>query len=204
MTAILPYRLLIARGPSGSNGVCLTFDDGPDPEFTPRLLDLLAKTKVPATFFLVGEAAERHPGLVRRIAEEGHVVGNHTFHHADARKTSPASYLAQVTRARILLRELSGQEVDLFRPPYGSLTIATLLALWRAGQVVVLWSIDPKDYPPTQVQAAIDSLNESPPRAGDIVLLHDRFPIALEVLTPLIRDVRLRGMDFTTPREWLR
>jgi peptidoglycan/xylan/chitin deacetylase (PgdA/CDA1 family) len=68
----------------------------------------------------------------------------------------------------------------------------------------VLWSVDPRDYPPASVREVIGLLGEHPPRGGDIVLLHDRFPIALEALTPLIRDVRLRGMDFTTPREWLR
>src|SRR5204863_8624195 len=80
--ATLPRRLLLARGPSGSASVCLTFDDGPHPHHTPRLLDLLKDQRVTATFFVIGRWAARYPELVRRIAAEGHLVGNHTFSHS--------------------------------------------------------------------------------------------------------------------------
>ncbi len=146
MGAALPRRLFMTHGPASSGAVCLTFDDGPHPEYTPRLLQILSELGVPATFFLVGQEAERFPGIVRQIAAAGHVVGNHTFEHRDATSISSESFLAEVDRAKTLLRELSGQEVDLFRPPHGRLTIFTLLGLWRAGQRVVLWNVDSRDY----------------------------------------------------------
>src|SRR5262249_55671830 len=82
MAAVLPHRLFLVRGKPRTNSVSLTFDDGPHPEHTPRLLDLLKKHEIKATFFVVGRQAERYPDLVRRMADEGHDVANHSFFHA--------------------------------------------------------------------------------------------------------------------------
>ena len=203
MGAALPRRLFMTHGPASSGAVCLTFDDGPHPEYTPRLLQLLSELGVPATFFLVGQEAERFPGIVRQIAEAGHVVGNHTFEHRDARLISLESFLAEVDRAKTLLRELSGQEVDLFRPPHGRLTIPKLLGLWRAGHRVVLWNVDSRDYSepgPAQIR---DKLADRPLRAGDLLLFHDNRPHCLAVLPDLIQETRARGLKFTTPDQWI-
>ena len=131
----LPRRSFMTHGPADCGAVCLTFDDGPHPEYTPRLLDLLSRLGVRATFFLVGQEAERFPSIVRQIAEEGHVVGNHTYEHREATLISSESFLAEVLRASDYLGELSGQKVDLFRPPHGRLTIPKLLvvASWAEG-----------------------------------------------------------------------
>ncbi len=203
MGAALPRRLFMTHGPASSGAVCLTFDDGPQPEYTPRLLRLLSDLAVPATFFLVGQEAERFPGVVRQIAEAGHLVGNHTYEHRDATLVSSESFLAEVLRSRSLLRELSGQEVDLFRPPHGRLTIFTLLGLWRAGQRVVLWNVDTKDYSrpgPDQIRAAFA---DRPLRAGDLILFHDNRPHCLTVLPDLIHEAKVRGLAFTTPDKWM-
>jgi len=203
MGAALPRRLFMTHGPASSRAVCLTFDDGPHPEYTPRLLQLLSDMGVPAAFFLVGQEAERFPGIVRHIAAEGHVVGNHTFEHRDATLISLESFRTEVLRTRTLLRELSGQDVNLFRPPHGRLTIPKLLGLWRAGQRVVLWNVDSKDYSrpgPDQIRAAF---TDRPVRAGDLLLFHDSRPHCLSVLPDLIEEARARGLRFTTPDKWM-
>jgi len=203
MGAALPRRLFMTHGPANSEGVCLTFDDGPHPEYTPRLLDLLSRLGVPATFFVVGQEAERFPSIVRQIAEAGHVVGNHSFEHRDATFNSSGSFLAEVLRARTLLMELSGQEVDLFRPPHGRLTISMLWRLWRAGQRVVLWNVDSRDYATTGPDPIRDAFADRPWLAGDILLFHDNRPHCLAVLPDLIQETRARGLKFTTPDTWI-
>ncbi|WP_148597354.1 polysaccharide deacetylase family protein [Aquisphaera giovannonii] len=201
--AALPRSLFMTRGPRGSRGVCLTFDDGPDPEITPRLLDILAEERVHATFFLIGESAERHPGIVRRIASEGHVVGNHTYEHKDCRSSTGHKFLESAVRARAILRELSGQPVELFRPPHGRLSVASLLGLWRIGQRIVLWNVDSKDYLITDPAEIRQSLAERSRRGGDMFLFHDNRPQCLAVLPDLIRVMAAKGLSFTTPSTWI-
>ena len=179
MGAALPRRLFMTHGPASSGAVCLTFDDGPHPEYTPRLLQLLSELDVPATFFLVGQEAERFPGIVRQIAEADHVVGNHAFVHRDATLISSKSFLAEVDRAKTLLRELSGQEVDLFRPPHGRLTIPKLLGLWRAGHRVVLWNVDSRDYLEPGPEQIRDRLADRPLRPATFCFFMTTAPIAL-------------------------
>jgi peptidoglycan-N-acetylglucosamine deacetylase len=203
MGAALPRRLFMTHGPASSQALCLTFDDGPHPEYTPRLLRLLSELGVPATFFLVGQEAERFPAIVRQIVEEGHVVGNHTFEHRDATMISSGSYLADVLRAKTLLGKLTGHKVDLFRPPHGRLTIPTLWGLWQAGQRVVLCNVDSKDYSRPGPVQILDEFDNCPLRAGDILLFHDNRPHCLTVLPDLIQKARARSLTFTTPEKWM-
>jgi peptidoglycan/xylan/chitin deacetylase (PgdA/CDA1 family) len=181
----------------------LTFDDGPHPEHTPALLDVLKKEEVGATFFLLGDRARRFPGLVRRIAAEGHLIGHHSYSHSEPRQTSARQLLDEVNRTQELLTTLVGGPSPWFRPPKGKLTAAKLLRLWRAGQTVVLWNVDPKDYScrsPLEVRAWF---NRRPLGGGDVVLLHDSLPYAAEMLTDLIHSTRHRGLSFITPERWI-
>ena len=97
LSLVLPPRLPHTRGPRHSKSVCLTFDDGPHPEHTPRLLDRLAELNVPATFFLIGQEAEKYPDIVRRLVAEGHAIGNHTYSHP-VRETLSARQAARKSR----------------------------------------------------------------------------------------------------------
>jgi len=204
MAATLPRRFLLVCGPARSNSVCLTFDDGPDPEHTPRLLDVLGEAGVPATFFVIGERAERHPRLVRRIAAEGHVLGHHSYSHGDPARTSARQLLDEVQRTRRILIEIVGQAPALVRPPQGKLTPSKVLGLWRAGQTIMLWNVDPKDFA-CEVSSELGTwFREHPLRGGDVVLLHDVWPHAAAVLPEVIEAVRQSGLAFTTPLSWLR
>src|SRR5262249_10657688 len=104
LAAFLPRRRLLVHGPAQSSAVCLTFDDGPDPTYTPAVLDVLKSHAVSATFFVIGQKAERHPDLIRRMAAEGHVIGNHTYSHSDPEKTSAHDLIAEVGRTSDILR----------------------------------------------------------------------------------------------------
>lgn len=193
----------MTKGPSDGGSVCLTFDDGPHPEYTPKLLDVLRDRDVRATFFLIGREAERYPGIVRRAVDEGHVVGNHTFSHGDPGSTSARRLIEEIRHTDALLAEHSGRAPRLFRPPHGKLTVSKLWRLWWEGQTVVLWNVDPKDFSKRAPGEIYAGFQEYPLRGGDLVLMHDNVPHAIDVLPPLIDEARGRGLSFTTPSHWI-
>jgi peptidoglycan/xylan/chitin deacetylase (PgdA/CDA1 family) len=194
---------LLTRGPAKCQRICLTFDDGPHPEHTARLLDTLKDQCVRASFFVIGELAEKYPELVRRMAAEGHTIGNHTYYHTYPGLTTPGQLVWGTRRTQGLLAELTGRPTALMRPPHGKLTFRKLCGLWRAGQCVVLWSRDPRDYARSSAEEVHAWFRENPLQGGDVVLFHDRLPYAAEVLPGLISTARQRGLEFTTIEEWV-
>jgi peptidoglycan/xylan/chitin deacetylase (PgdA/CDA1 family) len=152
--------------------VALTFDDGPDPEATPRLLQLLAARGVRATFFLIGERAARHPDVVRAIADAGHEVGNHTWRHRNAWLLTPAMAAREIIEGSRILQDILGRPPRLFRPPWGIVSAATLATTRRLGLVTVLWSIQHEGLrprtPAAQLRHVTHRLHD-----GAIVDLHD-------------------------------
>jgi peptidoglycan/xylan/chitin deacetylase (PgdA/CDA1 family) len=197
LAAILPRRVLWVHGPARTKAIWLTFDDGPHPEYTPQVLNVLRDQRVTATFFVIGQLAERHPDLVRRMAAEGHAVGNHSYHHGAPSRTSARQLIQEVRRTNDLVASLVGEAPDLFRPPFGKVTIWKLLRLWWAGQTIVLWNVDPKDYACQCVEEVRRWFQNRPLRGGDVVLMHDNLPHAGMVLPELIESARGRGMVFT-------
>jgi peptidoglycan-N-acetylglucosamine deacetylase len=191
LLSCVPRRRLLESLP-GTEAIYLTFDDGPHPEYTPRVLDVLAEHRAQATFFVVGQQCERYPELVRRISAEGHAIGNHTYSHLSARDVSTSSYMNEVVRTNQIIQSLVGKRCLLFRPPHGSLGAWTLVRLWRAKQTIVLWSVDPKDYcsDESQIRAWFAAHSVSP---GAIVLLHDNQPHTPAVVEGLLNACRQRG-----------
>ena len=169
----VPRTRLIASLPRREGAVAVTFDDGPDPEWTPRILDVLAAHGARATFFVVGERAARHPGIVQRIAAEGHAVGHHSWTHSEPATTSARDLLRETRQSREYLEQLLGRAAPLFRPPHGKLTTAKLFGLWGQGNVVVLWNHDPKDYQMADPAELTRWFTTRPLHAGDVLLLHD-------------------------------
>jgi peptidoglycan-N-acetylglucosamine deacetylase len=203
LARLLPRRMYIVRGPRRLRTICLTFDDGPAAETTPRVLDVLAAEGARATFFVIGREAAAHPDLVRRIAAEGHALGHHSYHHSPPHQTSSAALLAEVRQSRELLQQITGQAPSLFRPPLGKLTSGKLAGLWGLRQTVVLWNRDPRDYACQSARELENWFSSSVLRGGDIVLLHDNRPFAADVLSGVIRRVRAQGLDFATLNDWL-
>lgn len=120
--------------------VALTFDDGPDPEWTPRVLDLLRRHRARATFFVVGERVRRHPELVRRAVAEGHEIGNHTWSHRRLDRCERDRADEQLRRGGAAIAAVTGEQPRLFRPPWGLIDPVGLLAAAERGYQVVLWS----------------------------------------------------------------
>jgi peptidoglycan/xylan/chitin deacetylase (PgdA/CDA1 family)/glycosyltransferase involved in cell wall biosynthesis len=202
MATVLPHRLLFVRGSRNTNAVSLTFDDGPHPEHTPRLLDVLKTNGVRATFFVVGRQAKRFPDLVRRIAAEGHDVANHSYFHADVNLMSAREATEGILRTQQLLHRTVSSVPALYRPPRGQLTFWKLLRLWWAGMKIVLWNVDPRDYACRTAKELAVWFRRNPLRSGDVVLLHDRLPLAVDVLPELILATRERGLEFVPLTEW--
>lgn len=140
--------LSVRRGVPGGRRVALTFDDGPDPEATPRLLRVLAARDVRATFFLIGERAARHPEIVRAMVAEGHEVGNHTWHHRNAWFLGPRATAEEILGGRRILAAITGRAPMLYRPPWGIVNAPALRTARRAGLTTVLWSLQPEGLRP--------------------------------------------------------
>ncbi|MBC7818783.1 MAG: polysaccharide deacetylase family protein [Planctomycetaceae bacterium] len=202
-SAALPQSWLMTRGPRVSvphqTEIALTFDDGPHPEHTPRLLDLLAASGAKGTFFVIGEQTLRHPKLVRRMVDEGHEIGNHTWTHSEPSQTSAVQFLEEVTQTRRMIQNLTGRDCRLMRPPKGALTVGKTLGLWRRQQTIALWNSDPKDFAMTNETELFRWLDGYHPRTGDIVLLHDNHPRAAVAVERLTNN----GLRFVTLSEWL-
>jgi peptidoglycan/xylan/chitin deacetylase (PgdA/CDA1 family) len=189
--------------------VALTFDDGPHPEWTPRVLDLLAATGVRATFFVVGHRVREYPDLVRRIRREGHVLGSHSATHPDARRLGVRSLIRDYAEGRAALEAVVGGPVALFRPPNGTVDLKGAAVMRWLGLVPLLWTVDPEDWHPDTTTAQI-AARAATAGAGEIVLLHDGLerPLAaraldrsatVEALPQVIDTVRERGLGFGTP-----
>ncbi|MDK3256760.1 polysaccharide deacetylase family protein [Blastococcus capsensis] len=172
-----------SRLPGGRAAAALTFDDGPDPRFTPAVLDVLADHGVVATFFLVGRRAERHPGLVSRILRDGHAIGSHSWSHPDPSGQSFPRLLREYRRGRRAVEAAAGAPVRLFRPPMGDVALPSTAAAALSGVRPWLWTRDPRDWLPGRTTA--DILGAVPAlEAGDVVLLHDgiELPVSDEAL----------------------
>jgi peptidoglycan/xylan/chitin deacetylase (PgdA/CDA1 family) len=163
----------LVRGPREGRRVALTFDDGPAPPFTGQILDVLRDYRVPATFFVCGQSAERHPELLRRIHVEGHTLGNHMYSHPLLYIQSRQRIAEEIDRTQEVIRRLTGCQPRLFRPPYGVRWFGLYPVLRERGMHLVQWSdtgYDWKNDAEAIVGAALRRL-----RPGSIILLHDGF-----------------------------
>lgn len=193
------------------DALALTIDDGPDPEVTPQVLDLLRREGVKATFFLIARRAEQHPALVRRIVAEGHALGNHSFKHRhDFSLLGPRGFATEIERAQAVFERLVGQRPAWFRAPAGLRNPFLDPVLHRLGLTLVSWTrrgFDTRERDPAVVLARLTRGL----RGGDILLLHDGHcardatgrPVVLEVLPRLLEQSRRAGWRWVTLDEAL-
>jgi peptidoglycan-N-acetylglucosamine deacetylase len=187
------------RGRTDTNAVALTFDDGPGPD-TEAILDVLAERQLRAAFFVVGQQVERYPSVARRIVDEGHEIGNHSFSHPMFLSQSPERTREQLARAQRAIEDATGVTPALARPPYGIKTPAYFSTARALGLRVVQWSVAGFDWKPlTAERVASHVLRGAQP--GAIVLLHDadsegkRDRRATAASIPIIADgIRQRGL----------
>ncbi len=132
--------------PARAGELALTFDDGPNPKWTPRLLDVLAGHEVKATFFLMGSRAAEEPALVRRIAAEGHLIGNHSWSHPNLALTASGKVREELTRTSAVLEGITGERVRYFRPPFGARRPVVFRIARELGMTVVMWNAMTTDW----------------------------------------------------------
>lgn len=193
--------------PTGRPEIALSFDDGPDPEITPRVLDLLDRHGARASFFCIGAAARTWPGLVREIAARGHAVGNHTDSHPrHFAAMAPAAMGRQIDRAQATLAGLAGALPRFFRAPMGLRSPLLQPLLATRGLSLVSWTRRALDGVPGDPRAAAARLRAGGLRAGDLLLLHDGRPgrgpddqaLVLSVLPSLLAELAARGLRSVT------
>jgi peptidoglycan/xylan/chitin deacetylase (PgdA/CDA1 family) len=183
--------------------VALTFDDGPDPTYTPRILEILRRCNAKATFFLIGEKAARERQLVCRILEEGHEIGNHSYSHPQFESLSWKQAVAEIAETRTLLEGLQGRECRLFRPPRVKLCLPSILGAWLKRMTVVMCSRDLKDFRAEHPDEIRTQLAADPISNGDIILYHGHNPAALGALPKVIECALGQGRRAVTVSEML-
>jgi len=164
--------------PPRQNEIALTFDDGPNPEFTPRLLDLLQGHQIKAAFFLVGKFAEEHPEIVKRLSSEGHIIGNHSWSHPNLAKIASARVRTELERTSQLLGQITGERVQIFRPPYGASNRGVLDIAREMGMIPVFWNAIGGDWEERSPAMIVDELwwqieRNSKRSRATCVVLHD-------------------------------
>jgi peptidoglycan/xylan/chitin deacetylase (PgdA/CDA1 family)/nucleoside-diphosphate-sugar epimerase len=199
----VPSRQLLVHGNRDSAQIALTIDDGPDPGHTPRILDILRDHAVKATFFVVGGAAEQYPNIVMRMKKEGHEVGSHSYSHPYFQQLSWLGAIQEIRMTQWVLDRILGEECKLFRPPHGKLSLRSLIPAWAAGQQVVMWNVDLKDYRASagDVEAQLDRTSFS---SGDIVLYHGINDAALTALPCVIKAVLDQEREAVTISQLIR
>ena len=178
-TKFAEFPTLYHQGAGGEHQVAITFDDGPDPRWTPQILDILKAANVKAAFFLVGVNAERYPGLVRRIVNEGHEIGNHTYYHPNLALCWPEHIRLELNATQLLLETITGRATTLFRPPYAADTgptqlseLAPLKIAEDLNYLVVLENIDPQDWAKPGADIILRRIKQQR-HDGSVILLHD-------------------------------
>lgn len=179
--------------------IALTFDDGPNPVSTPLLLDGLKERGVKATFFVIGECAKKYPEIVRREALEGHIVGNHTYHHVEITKITSDKAKEEIMETSNLVEEITGQPTAFMRPPFGAWQKELELGM---EVMPVLWSIDPLDW---TTENEDEIVNKVVTEAGenDIILLHDCYKSSAKAALRIVDILTKQGFQFVTVDELL-
>ena len=214
ITAVMPdnhfYGPAFSEVKTSQKVVALTFDDGPYPPCTDQVLDILREYKVPATFFLIGRNAEKHPDLVRRIVAEGHQVGNHTYNHVDLLKVDRRGIADEVDRTSRLVQSITGDVPRVVRPPHGFRDSVVIDAMTERKLKVVEWSVASRDWTNPGVDVIVNR-TVGKVKNGSVILLHDGDGVAqtdsraqtVEATRQIIRELLSRGYRFVTVDEIL-
>ncbi len=199
----------IVRGPAGARGVVMTFDDGPHPRWTPRILEILGEHGATATFFVVGRKAEQHPDVVRAILDRGHTVGLHSYAHDRLfALRSERCVREDIERGMAVLEGLIGRRPVLFRPPIGHTNPIVARVADALDLTVVGWTIGARDGVASARPSAVTARVRRALRDGAIVLLHDspergdREPAAVRALPFVLADIAARGLSVVPLARW--
>jgi peptidoglycan/xylan/chitin deacetylase (PgdA/CDA1 family) len=181
--------------------VALTFDDGPDPTYTPLILNVLHKNRVSATFFVLGSQVDKYPKVMHWLKKAGHEIGNHGYHHYDLNKLTEQEIYDEIKRTERSILQTTGVLSQYYRPPGGVMTPDVLNAVQSSGYDIIHWSVDPRDWSLERTASVIANSVKNNITSGDIVLFHDgglNQRQTLAALQDLITDLRRKGYTFVT------
>ncbi|MDA7887766.1 polysaccharide deacetylase family protein [Akkermansiaceae bacterium] len=191
------------NGPSSQPYVAMTFDDGPHPQNTPRLLDMLRSRNIKATFYVIGGNVDRHPHIVRRIVSEGHEIGNHTYTHRKLTSLGASDVREEMSKTQAAIVRAAGVKPRTMRPPYGALRTDQGNTIFSEfGYPTIMWSVDPQDWKrpgPSVVASRI--LSNS--RNGSIILAHDLHKPTVDAMPQTFDGLLGRGFKFITVSQML-
>jgi len=189
-----------AEAEKASKGrIALTFDDGPDPRYTETLLDGLKEKGVKATFFVTGANVTKYPEIVKRMQEEGHLIGNHTFHHVQLTAANGNQFREEIVSTNEAIRQVTGEDTEYIRPPYGSWNKKYEEEL---DMFPVLWTVDPRDWCSDNVDCIVsNTVNKI--REGDIILMHDQYKTSVIAALEIVDRLQEEGYEFVTVEELL-
>lgn len=178
--------------------VAMTFDDGPHPTNTPRLLDMLRERGLRATFYLIGNRVVQYPDIVRRIAQEGHEIGNHSWSHPFLNRMSDRAVTLEIDQTTNAIFQVTGRPPVTFRPPYGAFTRRQRTAL-HANRTLptILWSVDPQDWRRPGASTVANRIL-SGTRQGGIILSHDIHRGTIDAMPQTLDGLTARGLHFVT------
>lgn len=179
--------------------IAITFDDGPHPSYTEQLLDGLKERGIHATFFVTGEHAELHPDIIRRMQEEGHLIGNHTYSHIQFTKGNRERFKEELIKTNEIIEEITGEDVQYVRPPYGSWDKSFEKEL---NMFPVLWNVDPLDWCSGNVSCIVERI-VSKTGENDIILMHDYYETSVTAALKAIDELLEEGYTFVTVEEIL-
>lgn len=179
--------------------IAITFDDGPDPYCTERLLDGLKERGAKASFFVMGKQAEAYPELIRRMQEEGHLIGNHTYSHIQLGKNNRETFKEELIKTNEVLQGITGEEPQYVRPPYGSWdkNFETELVM-----IPVLWTIDPMDWCSSDVKGIVKKVTQKA-KENAVILLHDEYESSVTAALEIVDILQKQGYEFVTVDEIL-
>lgn len=194
--------LVAFNGPRTTKRVAITFDDGPSPTLTPRVLEVLRLHDVHATFFLLGAQVEKYPEVVREIEEAGHDLANHSHSHRSFRSLFPSEIVRELTRTDDAIAAATNRRPRFVRPPYGRFPESTVALVRDRGGDVVLWSVDAADWADSPPEAIADAVVDAA-TPGAIILLHDPEPATVRALPEILAGLRRRGLEPVSVAELL-
>jgi peptidoglycan-N-acetylglucosamine deacetylase len=208
--AVLTRRGTVYRVKTDKKRVALTFDDGPSPVWTPKILDELKNAGVKATFFMVGHHVQKYPEVARRVAQEGHTIGNHGYAHSVILYYTPAEIEEEIKYTEHVIREVTGQTTRMFRPPKAWVRRSTKEQVKALGYDIVLWSLNSKDWVSFHHKRIVSYLARRV-RNGDILLFHDSGHVfgteggdrtqTVKAISLLVRTLREKGFEFVRVEE---
>lgn len=195
-----PAAAAPTKAPLPTKYVVLTFDDGPDVKYTPKVLQILAAYDAKATFFEVGQNVRKHPELTKRIHDAGHSVQNHTWAHADLRKLSAAAFRQQVTSTDQAIRAQIGSTPACLRPPYGGVSPTVRQRAKALGKDLVVWTVDSRDWTKPGTTAIVQRVLKNV-HSGSVILMHDgggNRSQTVAALPTILKALKAQGYGFRT------